>query len=350
LAAKLDHVKPRWVLVDGILREVSEFAHILPRKRPAAICPVCQCPVILKLGSIRTHHYAHHPGDVCIITQPETALHLNTKFFIYKQLLKTSVLYIGQSCSGNCGKDRRSVWLRDWESLQIEYTFDAFRPDIAMVSEGQVVGAIEITVTHPTDEPKAKHYEERGIRWVEVRACESIYQGDVAWMPESPLPFSSYHPRFEKWVCNDCEEQQRKEQERREYEKHNYEVIHAAKMIDFYYRSGKKYREVYLVMKRVRDAQWVKAWVQTENNVVVASEDAPITKESLRRLGQAVQQRIEQYAQKAMVVDDYFMEWRSWMTGKKFVARDIERYPFRYIWSGQECKWVFCEDAAYSRY
>jgi hypothetical protein len=56
-----------------------------------------------------------------------------------------------------------------------------------------------------------------------------------------------------------------------QYEQSNYEGIHAAKMVDFYFRSGKKYREVYFVMKLVRKNEWVKAWVKTERNQVIAS-------------------------------------------------------------------------------
>lgn len=76
----------QWVLVDETLHALAEFAHLPPSQRPAAICPVCREPVLLKLGSKRTHHYAHYTGAICATTNPETALHLNTKCSIATQL------------------------------------------------------------------------------------------------------------------------------------------------------------------------------------------------------------------------------------------------------------------------
>lgn len=47
-----DEVRPKWVLVNGKLRDVSEFAHVQPRMRPVSSCPVCQRNVILKLAIV----------------------------------------------------------------------------------------------------------------------------------------------------------------------------------------------------------------------------------------------------------------------------------------------------------
>lgn len=82
----IPEIFPRWVLVDGNLHPVSSFSHLSPGQRPEAICPVCKKRVILKLGNDRVHHYAHQPEDKCAITQPETALHFNTKIYIGHQL------------------------------------------------------------------------------------------------------------------------------------------------------------------------------------------------------------------------------------------------------------------------
>lgn len=40
-----DEVRPKWVLVNGKLRDVSEFAHVQPRVRPVTTCsgPPTEC-------------------------------------------------------------------------------------------------------------------------------------------------------------------------------------------------------------------------------------------------------------------------------------------------------------------
>lgn len=300
---------------------------------------------------------------MCIATQPETALHLNTKFYIYKQLLQAQTVFVENGCIGHCGAVTRQVWLEKWDDIRVEYSTGSFRPDIALISKGQVIGAIEVLVSHAVSQQKEQYFENEKIAWVEVQATTTFYEGDEVWTPEKPLPFVQCHPPPEKWMCEQCIESQakarklkekqdkeRKEQEERqrkrwEYEQKNYEVIHSAKMVDFYFKSGKKYREVYYVMKKVRSGEWIKAWIKTEKYQVIASEDGPITKESLKRLNEAVRKHIAEYKVKGAIIVDEFMEWRRWEKGQKFVARDVGRFPFRYFWDnkywdGKQLKWV----------
>src|SRR4051812_34445335 len=80
-----------WAIVDGVPRHVSEFASLRPGQRPRAICPQCARRLTLKLGSVKRHHAAHMAGDVCAATQPETALHLDTKLALAAALLRPGV-------------------------------------------------------------------------------------------------------------------------------------------------------------------------------------------------------------------------------------------------------------------
>lgn len=336
--AALHDVKPQWVLVNGMLHNVSDFAHLLPKQRPYATCPICQQSVTLKLGAERVHHYAHDKDLGCSASYSETALHLNTKFHFYHQLLNTNTLYVAQSCSGHCGASQNHVWLRGWTSVQVEYTVDSFRPDLALLYNGYVGGAIEIRVTHAVGVEKAEYFAQNNIVWLEIAAHEALYQGDAVWTAHDPLPVNQYALDLERWVCNDCQEQQRRLQERQAYEQSNYEGIHAAKMVDFYFRSGKKYREVYYVMKQVRNNEWVRAWVKTEQNEILAVENGSITQESLRRLHNAVVERCADRQRKGAIVDN-FMDWRKWIKGQKFVARDVDRFPFNFVWNEQQHTW-----------
>jgi hypothetical protein len=327
------------VLVEGELCEVSTFANLVPSKRPQAICPICQQLVILKLGAKRVHHYAHRPEINCTATHSETALHLNTKFYIYHQLLGASTIYVEQRCSNYCGLTRKLVWLEDWDEVNVEYSLSPFRPDIALKSSGQVIGAVEVAVTHYTDDSKTQFFQDNNIAWIEIKGDTSIYEGEKIWKPDLPLPFSTYHPKAKTWTCDKCQEKQKREIEKREYERHNYKIIHAAKIVDFYFKSGKKYREVYFVMKQVRSDQWVMAWIKTGNNKIVATvESNPITENHLKQLNEQIKKRIDYEQSKGTIVDQS-MEWKRWKPGHKFVARDTERFPFRFLWDRRLKKW-----------
>ena len=343
-----DEVRPKWVLVNGKLRDVSDFAHVQPRARPVTTCPVCQRNVILKLGTVRSHHYAHRPEDICIASQPETALHINAKFHIYNQLLQAQKLYITEPYRAYCGRERLKLWLQGWNKVEVEYAVSSFRPDIALLSNDRVMGAIEVLVTHSVQEEKEHYFAEANIPWLEVKAEETFYQGESAWTTISPIPFYRIHPLAEEWICDKCTDAERARTKRVEYEQSNYEGIHAAKMVDFYFRSGKKYREVYFVKKLVRKNEWVKAWVITERNQLIASVKGPITKASLATLNRAVKKNIAELQQKGALIDE-FMEWRRWVKGNRFIARDTGNYPFRYHWDAAQSKWVLEDLHAYTR-
>lgn len=304
-------------------------------------------PVIMKLGNERVHHYAHQPDVVCAATQPETALHLNTKFHIYKQLLSGTQLYLEQQCSKGCGGSRKVSWVEDWEKVEIEFGINPFRPDIAIVGKGGAINAIEVMATHHVEDDKEAFYKLHNIGWLEVDACESIYEGENTWRIDQPLPFSVCTPSLTEWTCDNCREQLRKDEELRlrerrldEFRKHNYSETIAANMVDFYYPSGKKYREVYYLMKVIRNDKYVGVWIKNRGKELILRQDGAISEELLRELAiNKIRSEVDRKCQSSgAIVDD--RELTSWVPGKKFVAQDIERYPFIYVWDGGVRKWV----------
>ena len=68
-----------WVMLDGVMRDVHDFAHLTPAERPQVLCPVCQQPVVLKLGQQRAHHAAHRPGSDCEAATPAGARRVNQR-------------------------------------------------------------------------------------------------------------------------------------------------------------------------------------------------------------------------------------------------------------------------------
>lgn len=331
--------EPRWVLVDDILRNVSEFASLQPVHRPVASCPICRELVILKLGYKNAHHYAHRSDNKCIATNHETALHLNTKFYIYDQLLQAKRLTIEEKCAGYCSSKREYDWAQAWVDVKVEYTVDTYRPDIAIIYSDHKIQAIEVFVTHAVDEQKAKYFAAQSIPWLEVQATESFYTGDNAWKITRPLPYLRYHPRAENWKCEACVLRNQVEQEREESRFKNFEAIYSAKMVDYYFQSGRKYREAYYAVKKVQNGEWVEAWIETEKGQTLASEKAPITDESRRRLNETLKKHIAGFRDKGAIVDE-FMKWRTWQKGNRFLVRDTNRFPFRYLWHTEQRRWI----------
>ena len=363
--SKIEKVEPRWVLVDGQLHDVSEFSHLEKRQRPDAICPICELPVVLKLGTINVHHYAHRTDAACVASQSETALHLNTKFHLYRELRAAgpAEIVIEQACQWCHEKKQRYVWLKDWDDVKVEYRMDSFRPDIALLREGRVIGALEIFVTHAVDDRKIAYLVKHHVAWLEFAARPEMYEPPTAWKKVEPLPLSSSEIPYPAWSCEECalkkeqERQQREKdeerrrihneriertrQEREQYEQDN--VVYVAMMFDVYYNSGKKYREVFFVKKRFKDAQWIRSSVENENHKVLLAIDHPEGESAGNRALQKIKRWVGDY-HAALDLQGHMVEitvdWTRWEEGKRFVARDTDRHPFKFFWNENVKRWV----------
>lgn len=354
-------IEPRWVLVEGALHDVSEFAHLKPKQRPPAACPLCELSVVLKLGSRKVHHYAHAREAGCPACQPETALHLNTKFHFADQLEKApeKQLWIEQTCQ-NCRVERqRLVWVQDWDTVQVEYRLESARPDIALLAQGRVMATLEILVTHAVDERKAAYFAEQEIPWLEIPASPQLYEPPTAWTAAAPLPIRSRDIPYAAWICPECVLKEERERPQREREKRRYEeqlqreiarqqflseiVTHAAMMVDIYFAQGKKYRDIFYVKRRVKDGFCLKAWVEnrkkTTLHAIVSINNQPVGNRALHQIKAFMDGHLERLRGQGRTVD-VVVDWRKWEPGKKFVAQDFDRYPFRYDWDASLQRWI----------
>jgi hypothetical protein len=330
----------RWVLIEGNLCEVSAFRDLPPKARPDAYCPVCERQVTLKLGQKRVHHFAHRPEDICSATKPETAIHLNCKFYIYQQLVKATNVYTSSSCS-RCGKQKSVLWKQDWDHVEVEYKMESLRPDIALLQNGKVIGAIEIFVTHAVNEEKAQRFQSQDVDWIEIYGDEGIYEEPNAWTAEKPLDAISQYPQIPSWTCSQCERVQEREKYQKVYHVdrvYRVEII-CARMIDLYYPSGKKYRHVFYVKQAFTNGEKSRLWIEDEQRKIIADERAPITEQSRQRVNEAFKRAYQEFTHKAVFVDDS-MDWIRWGAGRKFVSRDLDNFPFRYLWQKDTRTWV----------
>lgn len=340
------NIRPKWVLVDGKLHNVSEYAKLKPNNRPLAQCPVCNLNVILKLGEKRTHHYAHLSDVICASTQPETAQHLNAKYYLYSQLSIIHSVLIEKKCSKLCGTVTYEPWLQDWDEVIVEHSLGSYRPDITLLSKGQAIGAIEVLVSHKVTGEKERYFIESGISCIEVFATQVFdEERDKKWDPKSPLPRYRHIPSLGDWVCDSCKKKEKKsqitipspQQLRLGSPVKDDVVILESKMVDYYFPVGKKLREIYFLSVNQVDGKSVSALVKTESTSL-GFEEGPIDDDALQRLRKIVENRVHDLTPDAMVTD-VAVDWEAWLPGKKFDAREVDNYPFRYSWDENQDIW-----------
>jgi hypothetical protein len=358
----------QWVYVGKETHHVSEFASLKPVDRPTAFCPICRRNVILKLGTERVHHAAHYEGSICAATQPETVIHLNAKYYLQKILREANSLKIWQSCNGwifenyqhVCYNDtrRETCYVQGWDRVEVEWNFGKYRLDVALLNNDQVIGGIEILVTHKSEEEKIAFLNHKGIAWAEVRVTPEFYTVPAAWTPKSPLVAERINlSAVESWHCAYCIssldkhrksiEENRRLEEKREKRKtyaRQFETFQtmAARLIDFYYPSGKKYRSVFVIQNKLRDGKVLCAELQEigTQRRTIARELPPLTEESYRRLRDALNNESKQKEQRNIIIDDGnpWMEKPKKFHPKKFL--NPVQYPYKYELSGKTWKKV----------
>ncbi len=209
-----------YVIYEDTLRHVSDFVNQPVKQRPDVFCPDCRSAVILKLGERKAHHVAHKPDSLCLLTKPETILHLNTKAYIHSQLINTRKLYINQLCTGWIAakigsyeggrracrgeRERRFLWLTDWDRVEVESFVESRKPDIVFYRDSKPIAAIEVKVTHAVDEQKKIDLERFGLPWLEVEANEDFYDGERKWTPDKPLLYVRCVPPIPERTCDRC--------------------------------------------------------------------------------------------------------------------------------------------------
>src|SRR5262245_44240330 len=92
-------------------------------------CPYCENPVILKMGQIKSYHFAHMAGGDCGYSREETAAHRKAKNRIF-------------TIASQYAKDKPEL------SVHKEYitSHDGHKQiiDVAIVKDGQPIAAFEL--------------------------------------------------------------------------------------------------------------------------------------------------------------------------------------------------------------
>ena len=204
------NVRLEWVIDNGMDKHVSEYGGLSPRERPVVYCPECNERLILRLGKKRAWHAAHQKdAKSCVLTQPESALHYNTKMFLAEQLKIASMVVVTEACKGHLGyksndcKESNTVqWISNWEDVVVERNVHHLRPDISLKRNGKTIGCVEVKVTHAVGEEKIKCFSDLELDWIEVEATSDLIHGDNQWRPCKPLSVMNMGP--EAYTCREC--------------------------------------------------------------------------------------------------------------------------------------------------
>jgi len=162
----------QYILVKDELKHISEYEGLTEDRRPKnARCPECKEFVVLKtIARKKRAHFAHNKDNTCPANTNEGAAHLNTKIYIKTLLMSASRVEVRLYCTKRGCYSRPEVILADWDEVEDEYLLEKKRLDIAVISKGRLIGALEVHDTTEITEEKISLLSELSIPWVEVKA------------------------------------------------------------------------------------------------------------------------------------------------------------------------------------
>lgn len=358
-----------WAVVEGVPQEVSEFSHLPPRARPAASCPQCKRTVTMKLGQVVAHHFAHRPGDECAASGGETALHLNAKFHLARELRRGSSVLVAENCADDvrdprsqyggrlpCPESHARAWdVPGWTEVEVELAVGTRRPDITLLVAGTAVAAVEIVVSHSVDEAKAADLAASGVPWLEVAAHDVLGDPDRPWSEETPLPVLRFS-QAGSWICPahvaareeraaraaQAVRDARAAEEARERRRKNRVQRWLFRVVDLYWPSGKKFREIYEMVVRIVEGKVVKVWLERRSRgQLVATAERLDREGAWQCLAIAFERELAVMRGRGATVDSPMQWTRSERVSidSDLVAYGDLRFPRRFGWSPKNARW-----------
>ena len=170
-------------LINGKLITIQELNSEKPEY--SINCPHCNelmIPVFRKnLGS---QHFRHITG---IKHSPESIMHANAKWHIAGKLEQGSKLKIFGRCdSGFCKgfAELPALLSKKPNNIVVDklvFGESNYKPDIALLSDQSLVGAIEINHTHKMSNEKRDWYIENKIAFIEIDVNKETYESIMLW-------------------------------------------------------------------------------------------------------------------------------------------------------------------------
>lgn len=336
----------QWVRYAGEIVHVDRWAGIPPRSRPDTSCPVCEQPVVLKLGRRRIHHAAHRADDACPARNPETADHINAKFHLAFELRRVRALTLLDQCAEpipilpgrpplTCSQTRARPWCPGWDEVLVEERLGTLRPDLQLRCDGRTVAAIEILFSHAVPEEKAVALAALGVPWIEVSTSDVFGRTAALWTAEQPLAVVRESPPT-VWSCAAHETERVRRQARARIEKASGPVRRKLRVVDCYeaYGPGGHRRFVYWTTETWDAGEVVEVRLQHDRGATLLLD---IHREDVT----ARDARVD-----AEFTNDLQMRERTVGTFHDFPMPWVDAdgppwdLPVRYVWDSEQGKWV----------
>jgi Competence protein CoiA-like family len=366
-----DQVLLEWVKVNGEQRHISAFDGWPRQVLPPVSCLICNQPLIPRWGNVRRHHFAHSPDSACLAKnmQPETALHFNAKCYIAEQLKAAARLDVREPCANlKCLSTREAFFAFGWDAVHVEYWIDPIKPDVVLLAQGRPLVALEVFVAHRVDEAKAMRLAEMGLSWAEVDADQLKLDTPEAWCAGQPLPTMTTRG----WYCPECEAKKQiaigvsvepfeinslpaepnvlppqmvtttvPPPLEPEYEGNI--IPRWFRVVDYFYTSGKKFREVFWISELRSQAQVIAMCLTAhDRQKIILRVDAPLTKERTKILDQQLERILDQRRQLKNTKVDSPMPSQKWFSAPDDSYNYNYRqaaWPERFIWNRRKEEW-----------
>ena len=136
----------------------GEWVHISEARRGISYsCPECQSPFVVRLGSVRTHHFARRPGYIGECSG-ESGFHNLAKHLLAYHFEKEPFLELKAKCS-TCS--RVFPVEKKITDVHVEKGDNDYRPDVTLALEGGEVVACEVVYKNPIGDKFKVHRERR---------------------------------------------------------------------------------------------------------------------------------------------------------------------------------------------
>lgn len=356
-----------WVVHEDQVVHVSTFAHLSKEDLPPVVCPVCGEEVILKRGTKRAHHYAHYPKSICAATAPESATHLNVKFYLAEVLEASRKLSVVVDCAYReisvdgprdleCPGSRVVPLAKEWDEVLVERRLTSLRPDLLLVKGGEPLAAVEVHHTNAVSKNKAGRLAELDLKWVEVAADSDLFRAD-GWTPDDPMPVERMQPG-EPWVCDyhlehrareraleERRVQQAKRQAKRENERQR--LIAECRtlfwrIVDLYGPTGRVARRLYRARGWFPDGaeKAKRIWIESfpDGSVFFHSVDNPRGRRSWVELQEHFDKHLEDLNQRGFTIDSPM----DWLEHEDFASKQpvgYQAFPMRCQWDAEQESW-----------
>ena len=151
----------------------GQWVHIDDAKRGSSYyCPECKSPFIARLGSIKTHHFAHKPNYTGECTG-ESGYHSLAKHMLAYYFEQEKQIPLISECI-RCG--RRFSGIKKVLKVEVEKGQADYRPDARLYIEDGIIINCEIVYRHPLGE-KLNTYKEKNANvliWIITGEVDNV--------------------------------------------------------------------------------------------------------------------------------------------------------------------------------